>query len=227
MPQNLFARVDHYIEDLFLPADPVLDQVLANARTAGMPEIHVSPLQGRFLGFMAGLTGAKRVLEIGTLAGYSAICMARALPADGALLTLELDPEQARLCQQHFDLAGLADRIRILIGPALDTLPTLADQPPFDMVFIDADKPGYSDYLDWSLRLTRPGGLIIADNVVRAGRILDPSAVSDPIERGNAEAVDAFNRKLAALANAGRVDSIVLQQIGAKDHDGLALIRVK
>ena len=202
---HLFGQVDQYLEDLFIGEDPLLNQVLANSEAAQIPAIQVSPLQGKFLMLMVQITGAKRVLEIGTLTGYSSLWLARALPADGQLITLEFQAKHAALAQQHFDLADLSDRITCHQGPALDTLPSLEGDPPFDLVFIDADKVNYSAYLDWALRLTRPGSVIIADNVVRRGQVLDPARVADEDERIAAQAVRDFN---ATMATHDQLDAI-------------------
>lgn len=221
---DIFGAVDAYLEATFIGNDPVMDQVLAGSAAAGMPEIQISALQGRFLMLMARMIGAKRVLEIGTLAGYSTIWLARGLAEGGQVTTLELRQNQIELAEGHFEIAGVQDRIRCLQGEAVKTLPGLADEAPFDLVFIDADKPNYPAYLDWSIRLARPGALIIADNVVRSGRVLDPDAVDDQIERDNARAVRHFNQ---LLADDIRVEAVAMQQIGAKSHDGFALAVVK
>ncbi|HCI47178.1 MAG TPA: methyltransferase [Rhodospirillaceae bacterium] len=220
---SIFGAVDDYIEGLFIGDDPILDQVVENSRAAGLPEIHVSAVQGKFLMLMARLIGAQKILEIGTLAGFSTIWLARGVAENGHVTTLELHQSQAYLAEKHFELAGVADRISCIVGPAEQTLPTLQDQAPFDMIFIDADKPSYNIYLEHAIRLSRPGGLIIADNVIRSGRVLDPEAVPERIERVNARSVSAFNQ---TLAQEKRVEAIALQQVGAKSHDGFAIIRV-
>ncbi|MEM6903740.1 MAG: O-methyltransferase [Pseudomonadota bacterium] len=217
---DIFGAVDAYLEATFIGDDPVMDEVLVSSAEAGMPDIHVSALQGRFLMLMVQLTGAKRVLEIGTLAGYSTIWLARGLAEGGQVTTLELRQNQIELAEAHFEIAGVQDRIRCLQGEAVKTLPSLVDEAPFDLIFIDADKPNYPAYLDWSIRLARPGALIIADNVVRSGRVLNPDAVDDQIERDNARAVRHFNQ---LLADDDRVEAVAMQQIGAKSHDGFAL----
>jgi predicted O-methyltransferase YrrM len=219
--QNLFATIERYIEQLFVPPDAALEAALRSAAEAGMPQIQVSASQGKLLYLLARLCGARRILELGTLAGYSTIWLGRALPADGRLISLELMPEHAELARANLARAGLADRVEILVGPALETLPRLEARGggPFDMVFVDADKTGYVAYLEWALRLTRPGSLIIADNVVRGGSVLAPEG-GDASARG----ARAFN---AALAAEPRVEAIVLQQVGAKGHDGLAIAVVR
>lgn len=221
MSQDLFAAIDQYIDALFVPADPTLDAVIQSTIDARMPQIQISPGQGRLLYLLAKLCGARRILELGTLAGYSTIWLGRALPADGKLVSLEFSPAHAQVARANLARAGLADRTEVLVGPALDGLAQLVarGEPPFDLVFIDADKPNYPAYLDWSLRLARPGAMILADNVVRGAGMLDPST-SD----ASAQAARAFN---AALAANPRVEAIVLQQIGARGHDGLAIARVR
>lgn len=221
MDDTLYTRVDRYIEELFGLNDPVLQQVLESTVSAGIPEIQVSSSQGRFLYLLAKLTGARRILEIGSLAGYSTICLGRALPAGGRLISLELIEKHAEVTRHHLALAGLADRAEVVVGPAGESLAALVADgaEPFDMVFIDADKISYPVYLEWALQLTRSGSLIVADNVVRRGGVIDESAQDD----GNRGA-RAFN---AALAAEPRVEAVVLQVVGAKGHDGLAIARVR
>lgn len=215
--QTLFAAVDAYIDALFVPGDAALEGALRAAAEAGLPEIHVSPGQGKLLYLLARLSGARRILEIGTLAGYSAIWLARALPDEGRLVSLEFRPEHAAVAQANLERAGLAARCELIVGPALESLAALASrgEPPFDMVFIDADKPNYTAYLDWSVRLARPGALLVADNVVREGRVLSPA----PDDSAAIGARD-FN---AALAADPRVEAVVVQLVGAKGHDGMAI----
>lgn len=221
MNQALFETIDRYIDDLFVPPDPVLDDALRAAEAAGLPDIQISPGQGKLLYLLAKLCGARRILEVGTLAGYSTIWLGRALPEDGRLITLEFDPAHADVARGNLARAGLDGRTEVLTGPALETLPVLHErrEAPFDMVFLDADKANYTAYLGWSLRLLRPGGLILADNVIRGGAVLDP----DPADE-SALGARAFN---AALAAEPRVEAIAFQQIGAKGHDGLAMAIVK
>jgi len=218
---NRFAEVDQYINDLFIPSDPTIDAALEATTEAGMPEIQISPCQGKLLHLLAKLCGARRILELGTLGGYSTIWLGRALPADGRLVSLELKPEHADVARKSIARAGLADRVEVRVGPALESLAQLeADHAePFDLVFIDADKTGYTDYLNWALRLTHPGSLILADNVVRAGKVLDPHCPDEAVQ-----GVRAFN---AALAATPKVEALILQQVGKKSHDGLAIARVK
>lgn len=215
------ADVDRYIDDLFAPPDPALVATLASIESSGLPAIQVSAGQGKFLYLLARLVGARRILELGTLAGYSTIWLARALPAEGRLLSLEVSEHHAAVARANLARAGCADRVDVLVGPALETLAALAArrEPAFDVVFIDADKANYAAYLNWSLKLTRSGSLIIADNVVRAGAVLAPPAGDDA-----AAGARDFNLALAAEP---RVEAILLQQVGRKGHDGLALARVR
>ncbi len=221
MKPDLYAEVDRYIDRLFAPTDQALEETLRSSVAAGLPQIHVSASQGKFLYLLAKLCGAKRILEIGTLAGYSAIWLARALPADGRLISLEYDAGHASLATANIARAGLADQVTVLVGPALETLAEIASRRdlPFDLIFIDADKTGYPDYLGWAIRLARPGSLILADNVVREGEVLDPGSTDESVL-----AARAFNAMLAAEP---RLEAVVLQQIGAKGHDGLAMAVVK
>jgi len=209
-----WARVDRYLEDLFTPADAALDAAIASAATAGLPSIQVSATQGKLLHVIARAMGARRILEIGTLGGYSAIWLARALPADGRLVTIELDPRHADVARTNLARAGLASAVDIRVGRAIEVLPRLRAEAagPFDLVFIDADKPGYTDYLDWAIRLSRPGTLIIADNVIRDGAISE-AGTGDP-------AVDGIRRFNAALAADARVSATAVQTVGAKGYDG-------
>ena len=215
---RLFEAVETYINSLFAEDDPVLERAIERTRAAGLPEIQVSPGQGKLIYLLAKMIGAKRILEIGTLGGYSTVWLARALPeSNGELISLELEPEHVRVANETLEDAGLADRCNIIEGSALEALYEMT--PAFDMVFLDANKDGYPAYLKQAIRLTRPGGLIVADNVVREGAVLDPSAV-DP----NAIGAAAFNQ---ALASHPQLEAIILQQVGVKGHDGLAIARVK
>lgn len=220
MSDDLYERVDAYIDRLFAPADPVLDAGIARAAKAGMPEIQISAGQGKFLNLLAKMVGARRILELGTLAGFSTIWLARALPADGRLVTLEFSPEHARVARENIAAAGQGGKVEVIVGAALDTLSKLTarGEAPFDLVFIDADKENYSAYLDWVLKLTRPGSVILGDNVIRGGAVMAADAV------GMAKGAADFNAKLAADA---RLEAIILQQVGIKGHDGLAIARVK
>jgi len=218
--QDQWSAVDSYIADLFLVPDPALEAALASSAAAGLPAISVSPTQGKLLHMLARVQGARRILEIGTLGGYSTIWLARALPADGRLISLEVDPKHAEVAQTNLDRAGLSSAVEIRLGPALDTLPKLVSEGrgPFDLIFIDADKPGYADYLKWSLKLARQGTLIIADNVVRKGAVADSGSKDE-----NVQGIRKFNEALAAEK---RVTTTVIQTVGSKGYDGLALILV-
>ena len=214
---SVFEAVDTYIDGLFVETDDILDGILARAEAAGLPAMHVSPGQGKLLHLMAKIMGAKRVIEVGTLGGYSTVWLARALPEDGSLTTLELDSAHAAFARETLEQAGVADRCEVIEGPALGSLQDMIG--PVDLVFLDANKDAYPAYLNQAVRLTRPGGLILADNVVREGAVLEPSAM-DPSAIGAA----AFNQ---ALAEHPKLEAIILQQVGLKGHDGLALARVK
>jgi predicted O-methyltransferase YrrM len=217
MSEETWTAVDGYIENLFLLDDPMLSAALADSAAAGLPEIAVSPAQGKLLMLLARTAGARRILEIGTLGGYSAIWLARALPADGKLVTLELSPLHAGVARANVARAGLAERVEVRVGPAVESLAQLAAEgaAPFDLIFIDADKPSYVAYLEGSLPLARPGALIIADNVVRQGRVLD--AASDD---ANAQGARRFNERLAADP---RLSAVILQTVGSKGYDGFAI----
>jgi predicted O-methyltransferase YrrM len=217
LSQGRWAAVDDYSDATLLPADPALTAALQAIVDAGLPEISVSPAQGKLLHLLALAQGARRILEIGTLGGYSAIWLARALPAGGRLITLEADPRHAEVARGNLANAGLADVSEVRVGRALDTLPLLhaAGDGPFDLIFIDADKPGYADYLAWSVRLSRPGTMIIADNVVRGGAVADA-------ESRNAS-VRGVRRFIEALAAESRVTATVIQTVGRKGYDGFAL----
>jgi predicted O-methyltransferase YrrM len=212
-----FEAVETYIESLFVPPDPVLEAALADAVQAGLPGIEVSPSLGKFLYLLAKLTGAAHILEIGTLGGYSAIWMARALPPGGKLVSLEIKPRHAEVARGNLARANLADRVEVIVGPALESLAGLGAraEPPFDMVFIDADKESYSAYLDAALRLVRPGALIIADNVVRRGGIADADS-TDTAVRG----VRTYLERLAADP---RLDGTAVQTVGARGWDGFSV----
>lgn len=217
MSQERWTAVDAYVQNLFMPDDPALERTLEESSAAGLPNIAVSPAQGKLLTLLAQSHGAKRILEIGTLGGYSTICLARALPGDGELVTLEYSPHHAEVAHANIVRAGLGDIVTIRTGPAQDILPELVseDVEPFDLIFIDADKGNYPEYLGWSLMLSRPGTLIIADNVVRDGRIVDGDS-SDV----NIQGARRFNELLAADP---RLDATIVQTVGSKGHDGFAL----
>jgi len=174
MSGEKWAEVDHYFTNLLVHSDPVLDAALAANAKAGLPPIDVAPNQGKLLHLLARLMGARNILEIGTLGGYSTIWLARALPQDGRLITLEFNPKHAEVALENLARAGLSEIVEVRQGAALDTLPTLTG--PFDLIFIDADKPNNPNYLEWALKLSRPGTLIVADNVVRDGEVVNPNS---------------------------------------------------
>lgn len=219
---DLYTKVDTYISGLMAPEDEALTAALQDMREAGLPEIQVSPAQGKLLYLLARAQRARAILELGALGGYSAIWMARALPADGRLITLEYDPAFAEVARRNIARAGLADRVDIRVGAALDSLPKLQEEGagPFDLVFIDADKPPYADYFEWALRLSRPGTLIIADNVIRGGRVVAPDGMDD-------RSVAGVMKMNAAIAANSAVEATILQTVGSKGHDGFTLALVK
>ena len=190
LQQQAYTRhlIEQSITQLFATEDEGLQHALAAAKAAGLPPIQISPIQGKFLQLLATMCNAHNILEIGSLAGYSGIWLARALPVGGRLLTLEIDPKHAEVVRNSFVSAGVGDRTEVRVGRALDTLPTLTSEAPFDLVFIDADKPPYPQYLEWALRLTRPGSIIVADNTVRNGeRLRDPAQVTTEVEKAVAQ----------------------------------------
>jgi predicted O-methyltransferase YrrM len=221
MGDDTYTAVDAYIgETLFAERDDALEAAQADADAAGLPVIQVTPPQARLLAILCASIGARRILEFGTLAGYSTIVMARTLPADGMLTTLEYDPRHAEVAWANIERAGVADKVDLRVGAALDTLPELASEGagPFDFVFIDADKANTPNYFAWSLERTRPGGLIFADNVIREGGIVDPEADAD------SAAQRTFHERLAAEP---RVTATTIQTVGAKAYDGFSLAYVR
>lgn len=211
-------RVDTYIGEKLIGDDAILAAALAHNAENGLPPIDVSAAQGKMLYLLAQMAGARRILEIGTLGGYSTIWLARALPDAGALVTLEVDPKHARVAQANLDRAGLSDRAEIRVGPAMDSLAAMTDVAPFDMVFIDADKQRNVDYVAEAIRLGRSGTTIIVDNVVREGGVLD--AASDDARIQGTRALFDF------LQSDPRIDATALQTVGAKGWDGFVLARV-
>src|SRR5437762_494659 len=195
MSQEQWTAVDRYFADLLHAPDPALDEALRSSAAAGLPSIAVSPNLGKLLHLLARNMGARLILEIGTLGGYSTIWLGRALPADGRLVTLEYEPRHAEVARANLARAGLAGKVEVIVGRAIDTLPTLAAQKSgqFDLIFIDADKPGYADYLPWAMRLSRAGSLIIADNVVRKGAVVDAKSAD-----ANVQGVRRFVELVAA-----------------------------
>jgi predicted O-methyltransferase YrrM len=214
---KVWSAVDQYYGELLNPADPELEAALSESRAAGLPEIQVSPLQGRFLFLLARLRGARRILEIGTLGGYSTIWLARALPSDGRLVTLEANPTHARVAKANLVRAGLDRLVEVRLGQASETLRHVVQEgeAPFDLVFIDADKPSYPDYLEWSLKLCRQGSVIVADNVVRRGDVVN---ASDPDPN-----VQGVRRMTTLMAQHPRLLATVIQTVGVKGYDGFAL----
>lgn len=218
MSAEMWAAVDRYIDELLVPSDPALDAALAASAAAGLPPIQVAPNQGKLLHLLARLQRARRILEIGTLGGYSTIWLARALPPDGRLVTLEADPKHAEVARGNIARAGLSELVELRLGKALDTLPQLAAADPFDLVFIDADKPNTAAYFTWALELSRSGGIIVVDNVVRGGAVADAGS-DDPDVQG-------VRRLYDLLAAEPRVSATAIQTVGGKGHDGLAIALV-
>lgn len=221
MTQTLWTAVDDYLCAQLVTEDDALKQALLDSRTAGLPDIAVAPNQGKMLNLFARLIGARRILEIGTLGGYSTIWLARALPEDGQLVTCEYNAKHAEVAERNIARAGLANKVEIRVGPALHSLPLLQAQehPPFDLVFIDADKQNNDNYVRWALKLTRPGSLIVIDNVVRGGRVIEADTTD--------EMVEGVRRMYALLANEPRLDATAIQTIGTKGYDGFALALVR
>jgi predicted O-methyltransferase YrrM len=216
MDGDLRVAIETYIESLFVEPDPTLERNIADAEAAGLPSIQVSANQGRLLYILTKISGARRVLEIGTLGGYSTTWFARALPDNGTVLSLELDPTHAAVARTSIDRAGIGSRVTIEVGPAAETMQRLIRErdQPFDLIFIDADKPGYLTYLDLSLALSRPGAVIVADNLIRDGAVLN-----EAVEEENARAARDFNAKLAAEP---RLESIIIPVLG-KRIDGMSI----
>lgn len=216
MTQDTWNSVEQYFDGLLIPADPALDAAARASEDAGLPPIAVAANQGKLLHLLARMMGARDILEVGTLGGYSAIWLARALPEDGRLVTLEADPKHAEVAEANLAAAGLGDRAEVVVGRALDTLPQLSG--PFDLAFIDADKENNAEYFSWALRLSRPGSVIIVDNVVRAGRVAQDDS-DDP-------AVQGVRRLLDLISAEPRVDATALQTVGGKGYDGLTIALV-
>jgi len=220
MTPELFRDIDTYIESLFVNDDPILAQALKDAAGAGLPQIQISPSQGKALYLLAKMCGARHILEIGTLGGYSTTWLARALPEMGTLTTLEVNQKHADVARKNLDRAGFASSVRIEVGPAANTMRRMIErrETPFDLIFIDADKPGYLEYLDLSLELSRPGTVILADNLIRDGEVMDANAADD-----NARAARAFNQKLSAHP---RLESIIVPFVKTR-VDGMSISLVK
>jgi predicted O-methyltransferase YrrM len=214
--RDQWTAVDDYFVGHLIPANEVLDATLATSAAAGLPDIQVSPTQGRLLQLLAQIHGASSILEIGTLGGYSTICLARGMAKDGFLTTLEIDPKHAGVARANFARAGLTDVIDLRLGRALDTLPELAG--PFDLIFIDADKQHNPDYFTWALRLSRPGTMIIVDNVVRGGRVIETL--------GQDDVISGTRRVVELIGAESRVTATAIQTVGAKGYDGFILATV-
>ena len=218
--QTLWTAVDDYFSEVLLPADPALESALQSSQSASLPPHHVAPNQGKFLQLLAQIQGAKRILEIGTLGGYSTIWLARAVPADGCVITLEANPQYAEVAARNIARAGLAEIVDIRIGQAIDSLNQLVQSRavPFDLIFIDADKPSNPDYLKASLQLSRPGTIIIGDNVVRGGEVAN-GAAADPKVQGVRRFCEQIGQEPGLSATA-------IQTVGSKGYDGFAIARV-
>ena len=221
MNRELWSEVDEYLADALIEPDPVLEQAIDDSDKAGLPSIAVAPNQGKLLNLLARMAGAATILELGTLGGYSTIWLARALPADGRLITLEFDPKHAEVARANIARADLADRVEVRVGRALDTLPQIAAERhgPFDLVFIDADKPNLAPYLTAVLELSRPGTTIVVDNVVRQGMVADPDNTEPPVQ--------GARRMFELLANEHRLDATAVQTVGSKGYDGFVLAIVR
>jgi predicted O-methyltransferase YrrM len=221
MDQKVFSAVDQFIGETIVAEDETLRGAVAAAEAAGLPAIQVSPPQGKLLALLVRLVGARKILEFGTLGGYSAILMARALPEVGKLISLEANPDYADVARASIEKAGVGEKVEVRVGPALEALPTLEEEGagPFDLVFIDADKVNTANYFVWALDRTRPGGLIVADNVVRDGSLADGNAAD--------EATQAQRRLHEMLRDEPRVSATTLQTVGVKGYDGFLLALVE
>jgi predicted O-methyltransferase YrrM len=220
MTQEVWEAVDKYFDKMLIPHDSTLDDALAAAAAAKLPAIQVSSVQGKLLHLLARIIGARNILEIGTLGGYSTIWMARALPEGGRIITLEADPKHAEVARKNFARAGVESKVELRLGKALDTLPKVAADGlgPFDMFFIDANKSNMPEYFEWSLKLARTGSVIIADNVVREGAVLDAKSKDDDIQ--------GIRRFLEMVGKEKRVSGTALQTVSTKNYDGFALVLV-
>lgn len=217
MNEELFTKVDQYINQLLAPEDEALTSTIKSLDEVGMPQHSVSPNQGKLLQIFAKLCNVKNILEIGTLGGYSTIWLARALPDDGKLITIELDSKYAEVAHKNIRKAKLQSKVDIRVGEALEVLDTI--EGTFDMIFMDAHKPSYTKYFEWALRHARPGTLIVADNVIREGKVLDENSTDEKVK-----GVQQFNTMLAANAE---VSATIIPTVGAKGYDGMALAIVK
>jgi len=217
MSRKTWTAVDSYIVESLLPADPVLDAALAANIKQGLPAIDVSAAQGKLLNLIARMSSAKRILEVGTLGGYSTIWLARAVPAGGKVVTLELEPHHAKVARANLKRAGLSELVELRVGPALESLATLAGEgaAPFDLIFIDADKPNNPNYLSWAMKLSRPGTVIICDNVIRDGAVLN--------QDGSDAGVEGARAAFSFIGGNARLDGTAIQTVGAKGYDGFAI----
>lgn len=217
MDEKIFSRVDNYISDLLANEDAVLVDAMKLLNTEGLPQHSISANQAKFLQILMLACNAKRVLEIGTLGGYSTIWLARTLPPNGKITTIEANHRYALIAQKNIDHAGLKQKVEIRIGKALDVLPKIVAESnePFDMVFIDADKPSYVKYFDFALQLSKPGAIIVCDNVIREGKVLDKKSTDEKVK-----GVQRFNKM---LGNNRKVTATILQTVGVKEHDGIAI----
>lgn len=218
MSQELWTAVDEYVNEKLIGSDAVLEAVRKASLDAGLPDIAVAPNQGRLLHLLARMQKATRILEIGTLGGYSTIWLARALPEDGRLITLEADPKHATVATANIASTGLADKVDLRLGKALDTLPDLIDHAPFDLIFIDADKVRIPDYFTWALKLSRQGTLIVVDNVIRDGHVIEADSTDTSVQ--------GVRRLNEMLATETRVTATCLQVVGSKGYDGFTLALV-
>jgi predicted O-methyltransferase YrrM len=220
MDQELWTAVDKYFNETTVGTDAALAAAAAAADAAQLPPVSVTPAYGKLLHLIARASGVRRILEIGTLAGYSTIWLARAIPSDGRVVTLELNPKHVELARANVARAGLADRVDIRLGPALNTLSQLAreHEPPFDFTFIDADRPNVAEYFDWAVKLARPGSIIVVDNVVRQGRVIDTSKADADIT--------GIRRLVERFASDSRVSATMMQTVSSKGHDGFAMALV-
>lgn len=215
--EETFRQVDEYIGDLLANEDNILQGILANNKAAGLEPIHISPIQGKLLQVLARTCGAKRILELGTHGGYSTVWLARAMSEEGQLITIEADAENAELAENNIAFAGVADKVSVRQGKALDVLQALAAEnlPPFDMVFIDADKPPYKEYFELAVKLSRPGAIIVADNVIREGKVLDINSTDEKVK-----GVQRLNKMLQSYE---KVTAIILPTLGVKEYDGMVV----
>lgn len=214
---NLFEQVDNYISDILAPEDEALKLTLRSLEEENIPDMSISPNQGKLLQVMAKMCNAKRILELGTLGGYSTIWLAKSVPANGKVTTIEYDPRYAEVAKRNIQQAGLSEKVEIRVGRALDVLSQLMDEnvAPFDMIFIDADKPPYTEYFQMALKLSRPGTIIVADNVIRNGKVLDEHSDDEKVQ-----GVQRFNKMLGTCPG---ITATILQTVGVKEYDGIAI----